>query len=220
MSHSIILGRRWLIKASGAGLAAAALPVACSSSKQESSGIVDLKGDSGAASEADSGMPATGQDSGTVTAPQDSGTVVQPQDSGGSGPEDSSTSGPTDTGTAAPDTSPPPLACTTNSNTLVVPVSQVSGGPSIMMDSRYSDPQCQGNEFYIISTGSGQYAAFSASCTHACCTIEIQGSSGHCPCHGASFDLATGAVTNGPAHNALPSIPVCTDGTNVYVQLA
>ena len=119
MSHSIILGRRWLIKASGAGLAAAALPVACSSSKQESSGIVDLKGDSGAASEADSGMPATGQDSGTVTAPQDSGTVVQPQDSGGSGPEDSSTSGPTDTGTAAPDTSPPPPACTTNSNTLV-----------------------------------------------------------------------------------------------------
>jgi nitrite reductase/ring-hydroxylating ferredoxin subunit len=120
--------------------------------------------------------------------------------------------------------SPPPPMCTTNSNTLTLPISahpelsQV-GAALALNDSRYSDPDCQQQDFYVVQTSQGQYAAYSLSCNHACCTLFIQGSSLACPCHGATFDVSNGAHTGGPGHQ-LPKLPsVCTDGTNVYVQL-
>jgi Rieske Fe-S protein len=128
---------------------------------------------------------------------------------------------------AAPvvDTAMPP-ACAQNANTLVVALSQypalaTTGGSVALSDSRYSDSVCQQDGFYIVTTGPGQYAAFSTSCTHACCTIKLSGATATCPCHGAEFDVATGAVTRGPARQNLPALPaVCTDGANLYIQLA
>ena len=138
----------------------------------------------------------------------------------GGGPQDSSGS-PKD---SSPDTNPPPPVCTTNSNTLKVSLAQYpalkqTGGMAQLNDSRYSDPKCGGQDFYVVATGPGKFAAFSITCTHACCTLQASGSQLSCPCHGATFEVATGAHLSGPG-SQLPSIPTCTDGTSVYVQLA
>jgi nitrite reductase/ring-hydroxylating ferredoxin subunit len=222
------VGRRVILRVTGAGFAAAALP-ACAVTEfkyvpsNEEGGVTfpPKNGDAGS-SPPDSGS--------TSSQPKDSGTTQQ-ADSTVTGPEDSSAPPPEDTGTTVVDSNaPPPVdtgspACATGANTLVVALSQYpqlanTGGSVALNDSRYSDPKCQGNDFYVVTTGPGEYAAFSASCTHACCTIQINGSSAQCPCHGATFDVATGKHTGGPGSN-LPQLPaVCTDGTSLYIQLA
>ncbi len=114
--------------------------------------------------------------------------------------------------------------CTVNANTLVLPLAehpelQAVGGLLILSDSRYSDPICQNNELVVAQVSEGTFAAFSASCTHACCTVSADNGGFSCPCHGSQFTL-DGQVSRGPARSALPSIPVCFDGCSVYVQLA
>jgi len=192
------VGRRVAIKVGGVGLAAAALPaLGCSNSEFPY-------------------VPPNG------SGEQDSGGAPPPSEDSGGGGGDMDSAAPADTNmmTSGGDTG----SCTTNANTLVVALSAhpelgSTGGSTALMDSRYSDPVCQGNTFYVVTTGPGQYAAFSSSCTHACCEVTISGSSASCPCHGATFDVATGAVTKGPAKQALPSIPICSDGTSLFIQL-
>ena len=115
-------------------------------------------------------------------------------------------------------------ACTTNGNTLVLslaqnPQLQQVGGLISSSDSRYTDPVCGNDGFIVAQSAQGKFVAFSSSCTHFCCSVQQQGSQLFCPCHGSTFDL-NGNVTRGPAAQALPSIPTCFDGSNVYVQLA
>ncbi len=64
----------------------------------------------------------------------------------------------------------------------------------------------------------GEYKAFSAVCTHQGCTVNgVSNGVITCPCHGSTFDIATGAVTQGPATNPLPakSVTVGADGLTV-----
>ncbi|BDZ56238.1 QcrA and Rieske domain-containing protein [Agromyces marinus] len=61
----------------------------------------------------------------------------------------------------------------------------------------------------------GEVVAFSAVCTHQQCTVAAAGASFECPCHGSTFDAATGEVTVGPALEPLPSVPVTVDGDRV-----
>ncbi len=115
-------------------------------------------------------------------------------------------------------------ACETNANTLVLtladhPEIASPNGIGVYTDNRYSDPICQGNVFAVVNQGNGQFSAFSASCTHQCCEVSPAGNVLECPCHRSTYDL-TGKVLTGPAYQNLPSIPVCFDGTGVYVQLA
>ncbi len=93
------------------------------------------------------------------------------------------------------------------------------GGSVSLTDSRYSDPVCQQNGFIVIQVSQGQFVALSNSCTHACCQVNLTQGELYCPCHGSSFDLQ-GNVTGGPAGQSLPTLPVCFDGSTVYVQLA
>jgi len=59
--------------------------------------------------------------------------------------------------------------------------------------------------------------AFSAICTHQGCTVDrVKGGHILCPCHGSSFDAATGAVTGGPAPRPLPAINVVVQNGTVY----
>jgi len=59
--------------------------------------------------------------------------------------------------------------------------------------------------------------AFSAVCTHQGCTVDrVAGGKIFCPCHGSSFDAATGAVTHGPASRPLATIPVVVREGTVY----
>jgi Rieske Fe-S protein len=215
------LGRRVILKVSGAGLAVAALPVACTNPE------FPYVPPEGGASEGDSGAPRPSGKDASATSMKDSQTSTQEDSAAQPPPTDSGTVGLTDTGTTGtPDSSSPPPTCTQNSDTLVFPISMypalgsAGGTTGQLTDTRYVDPVCQGNDFYVVATGPGEFAAFSMSCTHECCTLNISGSSLTCPCHGATFDVATGMVTRSPAKKNLPSIPVCTDGTNVYVQLA
>ena len=52
--------------------------------------------------------------------------------------------------------------------------------------------------------------AFDAVCTHLGCTVRFDATRGvlHCACHGADFDLESGAPLRGPATRPLARIPV------------
>jgi Rieske Fe-S protein len=62
----------------------------------------------------------------------------------------------------------------------------------------------------------GTYKAFSAVCTHAGCTVGYQGGQIICPCHGATYDPQTGAVTGGPAPQGLPPRHIVEAGGQLY----
>ena len=78
----------------------------------------------------------------------------------------------------------------------------------------------QGQDICLVNLG-GKIAAFSATCTHRGCDLgengEIDGDEIECACHGSRFDLATGAVTSGPATQPLQRYEVKTEGRDVLV---
>ena len=54
----------------------------------------------------------------------------------------------------------------------------------------------------------GTVKAFDAACTHKGCPVKVDDTQLRCPCHGSSFEAATGAVLSGPATR--PLTPVAT----------
>ncbi len=115
-------------------------------------------------------------------------------------------------------------ACKKDASTLVVKLSQhpslaKPGGSALLTDARYSDPACAQSTIIVVQPEAGKFVAFSASCTHACCTVAFDGTGFACPCHGSTFDLS-GNVTGGPAPQNLPALAVCSDGCgNVSIEL-
>ena len=63
----------------------------------------------------------------------------------------------------------------------------------------------------------GQWIAFSATCTHAPCTVQYNGSTIRCPCHGGTYNPSTGAVQSGPPPAPLPQYGVLIQNNNLYV---
>ncbi|GAA1874293.1 Rieske (2Fe-2S) protein [Lapillicoccus jejuensis] len=64
----------------------------------------------------------------------------------------------------------------------------------------------------------GQFKAFSSVCTHQGCPVtQIQGTSIECMCHGSKFDIATGAVVQGPATQPLAAKTATVEGDKVVV---
>lgn len=72
----------------------------------------------------------------------------------------------------------------------------------------------------LILNFGGEWKVFSATCTHRPCTVNYAGSDIYCPCHGATFNAADGAVTGGPAPRPLPEYGVQIISGNVYVSTA
>lgn len=73
-------------------------------------------------------------------------------------------------------------------------------------------------ETVVTQPTEGEYKAFSSVCTHQGCQVTgVEGGVISCPCHGSSFDIATGAVTNGPATQPLPEKSVTVDGDGLTV---
>lgn len=61
----------------------------------------------------------------------------------------------------------------------------------------------------VTRTSASGVVGFSAVCTHAGCTVS---GNFQCPCHGSAFNPRTGAVVQGPAVQALPSVGVAVQG--------
>ncbi len=66
-----------------------------------------------------------------------------------------------------------------------------------------------GQQSVLVHLEGGEFAAYSAVCTHQACTVAYKDGKLACPCHGSVFDAANGgAVLNGPANRALPGVGV------------
>ena len=65
-----------------------------------------------------------------------------------------------------------------------------------------------GAKVVVAQPEAGKVVAFSAVCTHASCSVAVEGSQLVCPCHGSMFSAATGAVVRGPAVQPLPAVAV------------
>lgn len=64
----------------------------------------------------------------------------------------------------------------------------------------------------------GEFKAFSATCTHQGCKVtRIESGVIMCPCHNSEFDITTGAVTSGPAKQALATKTVTVSGDSLTV---
>jgi Rieske Fe-S protein len=95
-------------------------------------------------------------------------------------------------------------------------VAQVESGEVIAQESdvpqdsalEFTD-EATGQEAVLVHLENGDFAAYSAICTHRGCTVGYSNGNLACPCHGSVFDPANGgAVVNGPAPQPLPEIPV------------
>jgi Rieske Fe-S protein len=64
----------------------------------------------------------------------------------------------------------------------------------------------------------GEFKAFSAICTHKGCTVAgVANGTITCPCHGSTYDAATGQVTGGPAPAPLPGKTVTVKGGSLTI---
>ncbi|KUI45304.1 (2Fe-2S)-binding protein [Mycobacterium sp. IS-1590] len=64
----------------------------------------------------------------------------------------------------------------------------------------------------------GDFKGFSATCTHAGCTVrDVAGGTINCPCHGSRFNL-DGTVANGPAARPLGSRQVDLQGDSIILR--
>jgi arsenite oxidase small subunit len=98
-----------------------------------------------------------------------------------------------------------------------------TGGGSIALESEVSPGsavkfQDGGDPAVLVRLDSGDFAAYSAVCTHKGCTVAYNGDGGtlDCPCHGSVFDPSSGgSVVQGPAPEPLPEIPVQVSGGEV-----
>jgi Rieske Fe-S protein len=62
----------------------------------------------------------------------------------------------------------------------------------------------------------GTVKAFSATCTHAGCTVsEVLDGTINCTCHGSKFRVADGSVAGGPAGRPLPPVAIAVQGTAI-----
>jgi thiosulfate dehydrogenase [quinone] large subunit len=110
-----------------------------------------------------------------------------------------------------------PSQTTPSSRTKIASAASVPVGSAFA----FTDPQ-SGQPAFVVHEPSGAFAAFSAVCTHAGCTVSFDGTNAQfvCPCHGSIYNAATGAVENGPAPAPLPSIALAVDGTAIYLKNA
>ena len=69
-----------------------------------------------------------------------------------------------------------------------------------------------GKPVIVAQPTEGSVVAFSAVCTHKGCTVAPDGDLLRCPCHGSTYDLATGDNTGGPAPRPLAEIAVTVSG--------
>ncbi|WP_047864780.1 QcrA and Rieske domain-containing protein [Rubrobacter aplysinae] len=86
----------------------------------------------------------------------------------------------------------------------IAQVSDVQAGSAVQF-------QNDGDPAVLVHLQNGDFAAYSAVCTHQGCTVAYAPEEGtlDCPCHGSIFDPANGGeAVKGPAQQPLSDIPV------------
>jgi nitrite reductase/ring-hydroxylating ferredoxin subunit len=69
-----------------------------------------------------------------------------------------------------------------------------------------------GESLVVAQPTAGSVVAFSSVCPHQGCAVAFAKTDFACPCHGSTFDLATGDVTHGPAVKGLTPVSVTVSG--------
>src|SRR5262249_53480203 len=71
-----------------------------------------------------------------------------------------------------------------------------------------------------VTSAWGRLYAFDDPCTHRGCSLakgKLDGTTVTCPCHGSQFDVTSGSVLRGPAHQAVRSRQVQIEGEDLLV---
>ena len=71
-----------------------------------------------------------------------------------------------------------------------------------------SAKDADGKPVIVAQPEEGTFVGFSAICTHMGCTVAPRDAELACPCHGSTFDAATGDNTGGPAPEPLAKFAV------------
>jgi cytochrome b6-f complex iron-sulfur subunit len=76
------------------------------------------------------------------------------------------------------------------------------------------------NGVIVIRNSSTVFTALSATCTHQGCTVGYDAASARilCPCHGGTYNAATGAVLGGPPPSALTKYTTSLSGNILTVK--
>ena len=69
-----------------------------------------------------------------------------------------------------------------------------------------------GEALLVAQPTAGEVVAFSSVCPHQGCAVAFAKTDFACPCHGSTFELATGDVTHGPAQTGLTPVAVAVSG--------
>jgi thiosulfate dehydrogenase [quinone] large subunit len=108
---------------------------------------------------------------------------------------------------------------TSSAHTPRVPSGAVRLGPADSLapgqGALFRDP-ADGSPDLLIRQANGELTAMSAVCTHAGCTVGYENGQVVCPCHGATYDSRSGAVTGGPAPQGLARKRVVESGGQIY----
>ena len=110
------------------------------------------------------------------------------------------------------DTTASPTSTATSDSATAGPLAQVSDIP---VGGAVSATTAAGDPIIIAQPTAGEVVAFSAICTHRGCTVAPDDKRLLCPCHGSTYDLATGDNTAGPAPSPLAKVTVTVEGDEV-----
>lgn len=74
-----------------------------------------------------------------------------------------------------------------------------------------------------VANANGRYFAIDDTCTHEQCSLAgagtLEGTVVTCGCHGAQFDVTTGAVLAPPAPEAVRAYPLSVDRGNLVIEV-
>ena len=113
----------------------------------------------------------------------------------------------------------PPSATVENSDQSAAPSGEILLGAAdeVMVGSGKKFMVDETLTILVTQPKAGDFRGFSATCTHAGCIVNgVDDGQIACGCHGARFNVETGAVEAGPARTALGRIPIEVRGSELY----